>query len=71
MNTLSTPVLCKTTCPPYGEASVHSKVFGQLADIAAKVIREHQPQAEGTGQCLCGEHWPCPMVCLAYHELAW
>jgi hypothetical protein len=50
---------------------MHDKVCGGLAAIAAKTIELHQPSTETPGICQCGEPWPCPQVCLAYHELTW
>lgn len=71
MPAFCTPVLSEAPRPGCGGVHMHDKVCGSLAAIAAKTIELHQPGTETPGICQCGEPWPCPQVCLAYHELTW
>lgn len=71
MTVLCTPVLTEATYPTTGAVHTHDKICGPLAAIAAETIRRHQPQDATPGICQCGQHWPCPQVCLAYHEMTW
>jgi hypothetical protein len=71
MAVLCTPVLSEAPRPGCGQVHLHDKICGSLAAIAAETIRQHQPDPDLPGICHCGEAWPCPQVCLAYHELTW